>query len=187
MNNNKWVWFDYSQLFEIKGSKTTPKLELEETGIGNYPYVTTQAINNGIEGFFNVATEKGNILTVDSAVLGFCAYQAKDFSASDHVEKLIPKFNLSPYIAMFLTTIINREQYRYNYGRKCSQTKLKQSQIKLPAIKNSYGEYNPDWQWIEEYVKNVLIPKLPTKSKSVWEKRFNSKPILKNRLELRIQ
>ncbi len=155
LNTKEWKWFKYTKLFNIKGSITTPKIELEESGFGLWPYVTTQAINNGIEGFYNIKTEKGNILTVDSAVLGYCAYQEKDFSASDHVEELIPKFHLTSYIAMFLTTIINKEQYRYNYGRKCSQTKLKKSQIKLPAIKNDQGEYEPDWQWMEDYIKGL--------------------------------
>jgi hypothetical protein len=155
LNTVDWKWFQYTKLFDIKGSVTTPKIELEESGLGLFPYVTTQAINNGIEGFYNIKTEKGNILTVDSAVLGFCAYQEKDFSASDHVEELIPKFHLTPYISMFLTTIINKEQYRYNYGRKCSQTKLKKSQIKLPAILNNDGEYEPDWQWMEDYIKGL--------------------------------
>lgn len=184
MNTNNWVWFDYSQLFIINGSKTTKKIELEEAGIGVYPYVTTQAVNNGVDGFFNIKTEGGGILTVDSAVLGFCSYQSKDFSASDHVEKLIPKFDMSPYIAMFLTTIINREQYRYNYGRKCSQTKLKQSKIKLPAKKNTQGEFYPDWQWIENYVKKVLISNLPQKAKSVWNDNFNQKPLSKRKKQL---
>ena len=155
LNTKEWKWFEYTKLFNIKGSITTPKIELEESGFGLWPYVTTQAINNGIEGFYNIKTEKGNILTVDSAVLGYCAYQENDFSASDHVEELIPKFHLTPYTAMFLTTIINKEQYRYNYGRKCSQTKLKKSQIKLPAILNAQGEYEPDWQWMEDYIKGL--------------------------------
>ncbi|MBO4737962.1 MAG: restriction endonuclease subunit S [Bacteroidales bacterium] len=158
LKTDEWEWFDYygeNGLFQITGSTTTSKDILEESGSGTHPYVTTQAVNNGIEGYFNIATEKGNVFTVDSAVLGFCAYQEKDFSASDHVEKLIPKFRCSKYIAMFLTTIINREQYRYNYGRKASQTKLRLSKIKLPAILNAQGKYEPDWQWMEDYIKGL--------------------------------
>lgn len=150
-----WKWFNYQEIFQVTGSKTIPKLELEESGIGQFPYVTTQARNNGIEGFFNLQTEKGKVFTVDSAVLGFCAYQEKNFSASDHIEKLIPKFDCNIYIAMFITTLINKEQYRYNYGRKCSQKKLKISQILLPAIKNSQGKDEPDWQFMENYIKSL--------------------------------
>lgn len=145
-----WKNFALKDLFEITGSKTTPILELEEFGIGKYPYVTTQATNNGIEGFFDYATEQGNVLTIDSAVLGFCSYQPLPFSASDHVEKLIPKFNLNKYSAIFLVTIINQEQYRYNYGRKCSQTRMKEISIKLPSKNN-----NPDFDFMEEYIKTL--------------------------------
>jgi hypothetical protein len=155
LNTKEWKWFAYNILFKISGSKTTPKDELQTIGKGNYPYVTTQAVNNGVEGFYDFCTENGNVLTVDSAVLGYCSYQEKAFSASDHVEVLTPLFSMNKYIALFLTTLINKEQYRYNYGRKCSQIKLKASSIKLPAIKNIKGEYEPDWQWMEDYIKGL--------------------------------
>jgi len=145
-----WKKFKLSDLFKIKGSKTTPLWELEDYGEGIYPYVTTQATNNGIDGFYNYYTEDGNVLTVDSAVLGYCSYQEIPFSASDHVEKLIPKFEMNKYIALFLTTIINTEQYRYNYGRKCSQTRMKTISIKLPTKNNQ-----PDFKHIENYIKSL--------------------------------
>ncbi len=147
---NKWKHFELSKLFKIQGSKTTPLLELEEYGKGKYPYVTTQAANNGIEGFYDHYSEDGNILTVDSAVLGYCSYQSLSFSASDHVEKLIPKFKINKYIALFLVTILNLERYRYNYGRKCSQTRMKEINIKLPEKKG-----NPDFEYMENYIKSL--------------------------------
>ena len=145
-----WGKFELNELFKIKGSKTTPLLELKEYGKGKFPYVTTQATNNGVDGFFNFYSEGGNILTTDSAVLGYCSYQSLPFSASDHVEKLIPKFKMNKYIAMFLTTILNLEQYRYNYGRKCSQERMKKISIKLPS-KNG----NPDFEYMESYIKSL--------------------------------
>lgn len=147
----EWGKFKLDVLFKIQGSKTTPLLKLEEYGKGKYPYVTTQATNNGIEGVFNFYTEAENVITIDSAVLGYCAYQILCFSASDHVEKLVPKFKLTKYIAMFLVTILNQEQYRYNYGRKASQTRLKNINIKLPVNIND----QPDWQFMENYIKSL--------------------------------
>lgn len=151
---NSWRNFDLNSLFKITGSQTTPILELEEHGDGKYPYVTTQATNNGVEGFYDFYSEEGNILTVDSAVLGYCSYQHENFSASDHVEKLIPKFRMNKYIAMFLVTILNKEQYRYNYGRKCSQARMKQIKIKLP-VKNG----QPNFDFMENYVKSLPYSK----------------------------
>jgi type I restriction-modification system DNA methylase subunit len=145
---------DKKGLFEITGSKTTSILELEEYGKGQFPYVTTQATNNGTADFYDFYTEEGNILTVDSAVVGYCSYQLLNFSASDHVEKLIPKFAMNKYVALFLVTIFRLEQYRYNYGRKCSQSRMKERSIKLPVKKGI-----PDWQFMEDYIKSLSYSK----------------------------
>lgn len=150
LDASKWESFRMADLFKIKGSKTTPLLELDEYGKGKYPFVTTQATNNGVAGFFDYYSEDGNIITTDSAVLGYCAYQPLPFSASDHVEKLIPNAAINVYIAMFLVTILNLEQYRYNYGRKCSQTRMKEISIKLPE-KNG----TPDFEYMEKYIKSL--------------------------------
>ena len=150
LNISKWKYFKLSDLFKITGSKTTPLIELEEYGEGKYPYVTTQATDNGVAGFYNYFTESGNILTIDSAVLGYCSYQPLAFSASDHVEKLIPKFEINKYIAIFLTTVLNLERFRYNYGRKASQGRLRRLSIKLPS-KND----KPDYKFMEEYIKTL--------------------------------
>lgn len=153
LNIDTWQWFSLGdkKLFTIKGSKTTPLKELELSGRGDYPYITTQAKNNGVSGFYNMYTEKGGCFTIDSAVAGYCSWHEEDFSASDHVEKLIPNFPCNNYIAMFLTTIINLERYRYNYGLKCSQTRIKNMKVKLPV--DSSG--NPDWQYMEAYIKGL--------------------------------
>ena len=119
-----------------------------------YPYVTTQATNNGVKGFCDSWTEavgEGGVLTIDSAVAGYCAWQNRPFSASDHVEKLTPKFPMNECVAMFLTAVINIEQYRYNYGRKCSQTRLRKARIRLPAAPGGA----PDWGFMERCVKSL--------------------------------
>jgi hypothetical protein len=151
LDTASWKNFELKNLFLITGSKTTPISELEEYGKGQYPYITTQASKNGMEGLFNYYTENGNILTVDSAVLGYCSYQPFNFSASDHVEKLIPKFELNKYVALFIVTVMNQEQYRFNYGRKASQGRLFQGSIKLPTNKKD----EPDFEFMEKYIKSL--------------------------------
>lgn len=148
LKTDNWKSFLLSDLFYIEGSKTTPLLELEEYGEGEYPFVTTQATDNGVDGFFNYWTEEGGVLVIDSAVLGYCTYQRFNFSASDHVEKLIPRFKMGKNIALFLVAILNKEQYRYNYGRKASQERLKTCSIKLPSTKS--GE--PDWLFMGSFI-----------------------------------
>lgn len=145
--------FKVADLFEVKGTKTTPLTSLNEYGFGKHPYITTRATNNGVDGFYDHYTEEGNVLTVDSATIGSCFYQSKEFSASDHVEKLIPAFSyvFNVYIALFFTTILAKEQYRYGYGRKFNQIRIKETILSLPV--DSKGD--PNWQFMENYIKSL--------------------------------
>ncbi len=111
--------------------------------------MTTQATNNGVGGFYDYYTEEGNVLTIDSAVIGYCSYQEENFSASDHVEKLIPKFELNKYIGLFLVTIINQNQFKFSYGRKCNQKQIGNIEIELPVDNADL----PDWTFMENYIK----------------------------------
>lgn len=147
----QWKKFKIHNYFVITGSKTT-SLPILKRKAGTHPYVTTQATNNGIAGYFSVFTEKGNVLCVDSAVGGWMTYQDKDFSASDHVEKLIPKFNLTKNIALFICSIWNKLYAfsKYSYALKASQMQLKKESIILPMKNDS-----PDWEYMENYMKQL--------------------------------
>jgi hypothetical protein len=150
-DSRNWGWFTIGDLFKVSGTKTTKLDDLESYGEGVFPYVTTQASNNGIAGYYDYMTEMGNCLIADSAVLGFCTYQEKNFSASDHVEKLIPKFKLNKYIGLFLVTILNRDNYKYSYGRKFNQTNIKNTRFKLPVTRDG----SPNWAYMESYIKSL--------------------------------
>ena len=56
---------------------------------------------------------------------------------------------------MFLSTILRKEKYRFNYTRKMGTARLEKSQIKLPATPQ--GE--PDWQFMENYIKSLPYTK----------------------------
>lgn len=148
----EWKEFYLSEIFYISGSKTTTKQKLEEIGNGNYPYITTQATNNGCFGHYNFWTEVGNCLTIDSAVLGSCFYQEKNFTASDHVEILRPKYkNFNKNIGLFVKTIISKTTKNiYNYTNKFNQTKIKNTKIFLPSKNNE-----PDWQYMDNFIRNI--------------------------------
>ena len=149
LNTNEWKQIKLKDLFDVVGSTTTPVKSLEFNK-KSYPYITTKSKNNGCSGFYDIFTEKGNVLTIDSAVKGTCFYQEMPFTASDHIEKLVPKFNMNKYMAFFLLSLINLEQYRYSFGRKSNQTNIKNTVIKLPHKNNM-----PDWQYMEDYIKSL--------------------------------
>lgn len=149
-----WKAFRVGDLFEVTGSVTTPKQNLCLDDNADYPYVTTQAVDNGVFGYSNVYTEQGGVLTVDSAVAGSCFYQKQCFTASDHVEKLIPRFALTENCGLFLSAVMNKlaKYYGYSYAVKRSQRVLREEMIYLPATPDG----QPDWVYMDAYMSEVL-------------------------------
>ena len=152
MYTDDWKEYSLRALFTISSTKTLSLDRLHAGGPGPYPYVTTQATNNGVAGMYSEYTEEGGVITVDSAVLGTCFYQEKRFSASDHVEKLVPKVPMSREVALFIVTLLNREMYKYSFGRKRSKKILNTESIWLPAK----ADGNPDWEWMEQFIARLM-------------------------------
>ena len=75
---------------------------------------------------------------------------------------------------------MSKEKFRYNYGRAFIKDLIYNTKIKLPI--NEEGK--PDWLKIDTYIQETIIPKLPTKVKSVWEKSFNTKSLSNNKLKI---
>ena len=165
LSTENWKWFQWQKsLFEITGSQTTSILKLEEYGEGPYPYVTAQATNNGTYQFYNFCTEKGNVWTIERAIQGYCSYEPQNFSARIDVIKWIPKFEMNKYVALFLVTILNLENYRYNYGRKASQARIQTTSIKWPE-----RDGKPDLEFMDIFIKSWPDSKSIIES-DVWRK-----------------
>jgi hypothetical protein len=180
METKNWKWFKYNEIFEIKKGKRLTKADMIN---GDIPYIGATDSNNGITAKISNDEHLHSANTITVSYNGSIAeayYQTKEFWATDDVNVLYPKFAMNAYSALFCTTIINKEKYRFNYGRKWDKELMNVSTIKLPVDNNG----NPDWQWIENYVKETLIPQLPAKTKSVWKKEFDKTPLSPNKLQL---
>ena len=57
---------------------------------------------------------------------------------------------------------------------------MEKSQIKLPVDISG----NPDWQYMESFVKEIIIPKLPERARSVWENKPNTAPAIPKTIKL---
>ena len=103
--------------------------------------------------------------------VGYCNYMDRDFMASgDLILAYGDKIN--PYTALFIVTLLDRERPKYSFGRKYGKY-VKTTAIPLPV---GVDGINPDWQYIEGFVKKTIIPKLPRKAKNVWQKKYDNKP-----------
>ena len=153
LNQNEWEYFKLQELFLLKmcGYPKIPETE------GKIPLITATEFNNGVHSYIDAEKNKifkgGKYLTIaknGKPMVTF--YQPSDFSYNIHVLPIkLKNFELNQYIAMFLVTILNNEQYRFSYGRAASQISLKTLKIKLPIDANSL----PDWKFMEDYIKSL--------------------------------
>jgi len=149
-----WKEFVYSDLFEIKKGKRVIVDEIMDKN-GKYNFVSAIKNDNGVYCKTNlVPNQNANVITVNYDGNGGVAetfYQDEPFWALDSVNILYPKFKLNRFIAMFLITLIRKERYRFNYGRKWHKDRMEKSTILLPIDKNG----KPDWEFMENYIKSL--------------------------------
>ena len=109
------------------------------------------------------------VINYDGSV-GEAYYHAQPFFASEKiVTATFKNHSMTPYSAMFITTLIMKEKYRFSYGRKWTvEASMKSSIIKLPVQENADGTplidttyeyssdgYVPDWLFMENYIKSL--------------------------------
>lgn len=94
--------------------------------------------NNGITSYHDEDdVEKfyeGNSITVSNdGSIGNAFYQENVFTCSHSVNILRPQIgNWNEYSALFICTLIEKEKYRWAYGRKWRPSRMPDSTIKLP-------------------------------------------------------
>lgn len=101
--------------------------------------------------------------------MGEAFYQPEPYWATDDVNALYSKYDgFNKYIGLFFVAVIRKEKYRFNYGRKWTLENMKETEICLPVKKNdnnapiidgacifSEQGYVPDWDYMENYIKNL--------------------------------
>lgn len=180
MDTSTWKWFRYDEIFDIRKGKRLTKENMTE---GSIRYIGAIDSNNGLSAYIGNDSQlhQGNTISVSyNGSIGFAFYQEKEFWATDDVNVLYPRFSLNRYIAMFLCHLIEREQYRFCYGRKWDLEAMNKSKIKLPVT----SEGTPDWKYMEDFVKDQIIPQLPKKAQKVWLQKYDTQPMQQEKMKL---
>jgi hypothetical protein len=118
---------------------------------GTTAFVGATESNNGITARIGHPPlyPAGTITVSYNGSVGEAFYQPEPFWASDDVNVLYPRSPLSRDAALFMITLIRREQYRFNYGRKWKLETMKETSIRLPVTVN--GE--PDVELMANVVR----------------------------------
>lgn len=156
LDEKEWAAFHIVDLFDkVQRGK---RLKTEDHIVGSTPYISSTAINNGIDNFIgntkNVRRYANCLSLANSGSVGSCFYEPFEFIASDHVTHL-KKNGINKYQYLFLSVMLNRLSEKYNFNREINDTRIKTEVIMLPID----GDGVPDYPYMEQYIKNIFYKK----------------------------
>lgn len=91
-------------------------------------------------------------------------YHPYPFAAKDDVAVLLPRQPLNAATLLFVQMMLNRERWRYSYGRKCFREKLSRMSVLLPLTSEGavdeaaiaeVMENTAYWEFVAKMVRNV--------------------------------
>lgn len=135
MPETEWAHVRFTDLFEISKGKG-PTLAEALGNAGETPYVTATDKNNGIAAWIaDSPCHKGGAFTVASTgSVGEVFFQQADFCASNNVSVLVPRFEVSLLLGLFLSTVLRYEgKSLFSYSRPWSIVRLIESSVWVPV------------------------------------------------------
>ena len=158
LKDKKWKVFKLSDVFDdIEPTKGTTTYDLTEGD--EIPYIGAKKKDNGyvkmvaLEGNEEYIS-KGNCIVfihLGDGSGGYSTYQPNDFIGMNGKTSCGYSNNLNKYNALFLITMLDRERYKYSFGRGWTGKRFSKSEIYLPH--DASGK--PDWAFMEDYVKSL--------------------------------
>ena len=157
LNIEKWAEYEIKDIFDIHYGIN---LELSNCEISDRTdecinFVSRSSANNGvvaqvkpIEG--KIPQMAGLISCSGGGSVLSTFVQKRDFYSGRDLYVLTPKFHMSLYSKLFCCTVIEKNKYKFNYGRQANKT-LPTIKIKLPCLPNG----KPDFGFMEQYIKSL--------------------------------
>ena len=167
---HQWKPFLITEIFtEIQRGKRLKKADHTE---GTVPYVSSTALNNGVDGFIG---NEGSIRIFDDCItiansgsVGSAFFHQYEFVASDHVTQLKRK-GLDKYAYLFMLPIINRLSEKYCFNREINDKRIKREKILLPV--NNKGKI--DFEFMSSFMQEVESDML-NKTLKAFKKRLTA-------------
>lgn len=156
LDGREWKEFFIHDIFsETRRGK---RLKREDHIKGMFPYVSSSAMNNGVDEFIGniegVRKYKGCLSLANSGSVGSCFYEPFEFVASDHITHLKGDYTKSQYL--FMASMLNRLSEKYNFNREINDARISREKIVLPV--DDHG--TPDLDFMEQYIRHIMSFKL---------------------------
>ena len=150
----KWIAFYLREVFsEIQRGR---RLKTEDHTSGIVPYVSSSAMNNGVDDFIgNTSGVRKFKDCMNSGSVGKSFFHEYEFIASDHVTALKAP-HMDKYIYLFIATITQRFSEKYSFNREINESRVNREKIMLPI--NEHGL--PDWDFMHNFMRHIEAQKL---------------------------
>jgi hypothetical protein len=154
LDTASWRYYELGELFTISYGNSFELINLTETKHEGVLYISRTEKNNGVSAVVAKMPdvppfEAGTITVAVSGSVLSTFLQTKPFYTGFHIMTLQPKEKVNNSILLFITSLIRREKYRFNYGRQANKS-LKTLRIKLPT-----RDGRPDWDLMTQLVQTL--------------------------------
>ena len=165
LDTSSWKPFIFGTLIDdIYKAKAHAKIELtvsNERKDSYVPFVSRTENDNGVDCYAWVndlqCIEEGNAIVIGDTT-STISYQAKAFGTGDHMIVIRASW-LNEYTGLFIVALLQKERFRYSYGRAFLMNLIKNTTLLLPTTQDG----NPDWVWMENYIKSLRHKPITTK------------------------
>lgn len=148
---------------EIYKAKANAKIELtvsSEKRDKFIPFVSRTETNNSVDCYVLADEvediEKGNAIVIGDTT-STISYQPREFATGDHIIVIRASW-LNEYTGLFVVSLLRRERFRYSYGRAYLVESIRKTKLLLPALASD----QPNWEWIENYIKSLHHKRITT-------------------------
>ena len=145
-----WKPFQIGSLFEVKKGKRVTKANRRP---GGTRFVGASERNNGVTDMCDLdPLFPAHSLSVPyNGSVGFAFYQDEPYFASDDVQVLVPRSEVTRNALLFAAAMIRFEKDRFTYGYKWHLERMRATTILLPAL----DDWNPDWEVMDRYMRGL--------------------------------
>ncbi len=156
LEEKAWKAFPIGELFSVAPGEGLEKRNMMP---GDRPFIGASSLNNGVTAF------TGSEGQLDSIVLGVNAngsvgeafvHPYKCLCSGDVRRLHLQNGRDGEAVLLFCAQAIRKQKEKYSYGYKFSTSRMDKQKIMLPVD----GAGEPDWDYMEQYVKNMMAKKL---------------------------
>ena len=157
LDEKEWKPIFISSMFELVRGCENNMAMLED---GYTPLISAKANNNGLKGFVHNPKKiiAGQCITLNNdgdGGAGLAYYQPANMALDSHVTALVPLFDMSAFVMLFIAKCISGLHGFFGHGLSISNPRAKRLRIMLPVTDTG----KPDYAYMEQYSKNMMLRK----------------------------